>query len=290
MPGVPGEGADQGMSYKQIKWMILIIPTLAVGIWEYARHAFLMPYISMKVGNFLTPVFLFFISMTLLSMLFRRLEQVQEELNRERAEKAALEERDLLARELHDGIAQSLFLLSVKMDRAESRGRGARESADFQELRKSVHEVNRYVRQAIANLRYPESPEEREYQASMRSRIEHTAKETLIQPWIDWSIPDAALSAKEKVELLACIREALLNIHKHAHATKVTIKGTLDVRGWTVFVDDNGRGIHTDPFHLKDRYGLRIMKERAEELGWKMLILPMQRGSRVEIRKEAHNH
>lgn len=275
------------MSYKQIKWMILILPTLTVGIWEYARHAFLMPYISMKVGNFLTPIIVFLISMTLLSQLFRKLEQVQEELNRERAEKAALEARDLLARELHDGIAQSLFLLSVKMDRAESSRHKREEYTDFQELRKSVHEVNRYVRQAIANLRFPVTADEQEYEDSMKSRIEHTARETFIQPAIEWSIPDGILSVKEKVELLACIREALLNIHKHAQASKVSIKGSGDNRKWIVFVEDNGKGMLADPFQLKDRYGLRIMRERAEDLGWSIRLQPLQQGSRIEIWKEA---
>lgn len=275
------------MSYKQIKWMILIVPTLTVGLWEYVRHTLLMPYISMEAGNFLTPVFVFLISMTLLSQLFHRLEQVQEELNKERAENAALAARDLLARELHDGIAQSLFLLSVKMDRAEARQQNAQERSDFQELRKLVHEVNRYVRQAIANLRFPSQTDEKEYEDSIKSRIEHTAKEAFIDPDLDWSIPDDVFTAKEKVELLACIREALLNIQKHAHADRISVTGIREGASWTVRIDDNGRGTDIDPFRVKDRYGLRIMKERALELQWQVDFIPLQQGSRVEIRKGA---
>ncbi|MDR0269575.1 histidine kinase [Paenibacillus sp.] len=273
------------MSYKQIKWMILFVPTLTVGLWEYVRHTLLMPYLSMEAGNFLTPVFVFLISMTLLSQLFNRLEQVQEELNKERAENAALAARDLLARELHDGIAQSLFLLSVKMDRAELRQKGGEERSDFEEMRKLVHEVNRYVRQAIANLRFPTQMDEREYKDSMESRIDHTAKEAFIHPAIQWSIPDSSFTAKEKVELLACIREALLNIQKHAHADRVLVTGSGDEHSWIVRIDDNGRGTSLDPFHVKDRYGLRIMKERALELQWQVDFISLQQGSRVEIRK-----
>lgn len=275
------------MSYKQIKWMILFVPTLTVGLWEYLRHTLLMPYISMEAGNFLTPVFVFLISMTLLSQLFSRLEQVQEELNKERAENVALAARDLLARELHDGIAQSLFLLSVKMDRAEIRQKGVQEQSDFKEMRKLVHEVNRYARQAIANLRFPAQTDEKLYEDSLKSRIEHTAKEAFLHPVIIWSIPDESFNAKEKVELLACIREALLNIQKHAHAEQVSVTGSGDEFAWTVRIDDNGRGTELDPFHMKDRYGLRIMKERAEELHWQVNFISLQRGSRVEIRKGA---
>jgi two-component system nitrate/nitrite sensor histidine kinase NarQ len=102
------------MSYKQIKWMILLIPTLTVGLWEYVRHQFLLPYISMNLGNWLTPVIVYVVSITLLTRLFLILERIQKELEHERAAKVALESREKLAKELHDGIAQSLFLLSVK--------------------------------------------------------------------------------------------------------------------------------------------------------------------------------
>lgn len=275
------------MSYTQIKWMILIVPTLTVGLWEYVRHTLLMPYLSMEAGNFLTPVIVFLISMTLLSQLFHRLEQVQEELNKERAENAALAARDLLARELHDGIAQSLFLLSVKMDRAEARQHGLAAQTEFKEMRKLVHEVNRYVRQAIANLRFQANADEQEIEDSMKSRIEHTAKETFIHPSIQWDIPDPVFTAKEKVELLACIREALLNVRKHAHADLVKVTGSGDAEAWVVRIDDNGRGTILDPFQMKDRYGLRIMKERAQELRWQVDFIPLSKGSRVEIRKGA---
>ncbi|WP_442435751.1 histidine kinase [Paenibacillus peoriae] len=68
----------------------------------------------MDLGNWLTPVLVYVVSITLLTQLFRILEKIQKELEIERSEKAVLEAREQLARELHDGIAQSLFLLSVK--------------------------------------------------------------------------------------------------------------------------------------------------------------------------------
>ncbi|WP_269431669.1 hypothetical protein [Bacillus sp. JCM 19034] len=42
------------MTYKQIKWLILLIPTLTSAAWEYVRHEYLLPYISMEVGNLLS--------------------------------------------------------------------------------------------------------------------------------------------------------------------------------------------------------------------------------------------
>ncbi|MEX2103784.1 MAG: sensor histidine kinase, partial [Bacilli bacterium] len=54
------------MSYRQIKWLILIIPTLTIGLWEYVRHQFLLPYISMELGNWLAPVIVFVVTITFL--------------------------------------------------------------------------------------------------------------------------------------------------------------------------------------------------------------------------------
>ena len=59
------------MSYKQMKWLILIIPTLTIGIWEYVRHEFLLPYISMDLGNLLAPVIVFWFPYCFLPSYFR---------------------------------------------------------------------------------------------------------------------------------------------------------------------------------------------------------------------------
>lgn len=58
------------MTYTRIKVLILLIPTVMVGIWEWVRHQFLMQYISMDTGNYLTPVLVFMFSIILLLPLF----------------------------------------------------------------------------------------------------------------------------------------------------------------------------------------------------------------------------
>ncbi|MCZ4149390.1 two-component sensor histidine kinase, partial [Escherichia coli] len=107
----------------------------------------------MALGNWLTPVLVYLVSITLLSKLFRILERYQKELEQERSAKAALEAREQLARELHDGIAQSLFLLSVKAEKLESDNSSEHHQQNVLSIRKTIHEVNRYVRQSITNLR-----------------------------------------------------------------------------------------------------------------------------------------
>lgn len=256
------------MSYKQIKWMILLIPTITVGLWEYIRHQFLMPYLSMDAGNWLTPVIVYLVSVTLLSRLFLMLEGARAALEQERASKTALEARDQLARELHDGISQSLFLLSVKTDKAGRSLAGTSHEQDLRDIQKTVHEVNTYVRQAIAQLRYVPSPTADPEAVALQAQVESIVSDTVPEADVKWSLTEVSFSAKEQVELLACIREALLNVRKHAQANKVAVYAEGNASRWSVHIRDNGIGIQGDPMQFKDRYGLRITKERAEQMGW----------------------
>ncbi|NUU76143.1 sensor histidine kinase [Paenibacillus xylanilyticus] len=260
------------MSYKQIKWMILLIPTLTVGLWEYIRHQFLMPHLSMDAGNWLTPVIVYLVSVTLLSRLFKMLEGARAALEQERASKAALEARDQLARELHDGIAQSLFLLSVKTDKAERGLAGSGHEHEIQEIRETVHEVNAYVRQAIAQLRYVPGNAAVLTGASLHEQAESLIQETVPGARVHWVLDSTFFSPKEQVELLACIREGLINVRKHAQATEVRVEAEGNPFSWSVCIQDNGVGVSGDPMHLKDRYGLRITKERAIQMGWSFTL------------------
>jgi two-component system nitrate/nitrite sensor histidine kinase NarQ len=271
------------MSYKQIKWLILIIPTLTIGLWEYVRHQFLLPYISMELGNWLAPVIVFTVTVIFLTQLFSLLEDMQEELKEARAEKAALEEREKMARELHDGIAQSLFLLAVQVDVLDKRNTGA--EAEIRTFRQTVHEVNGYVRQAIANLRDPVSPDTLPWMELMKSLPMDLAAETGIRADWSWKLPEEKLSAKEKVELYASLREALLNVRKHADAEHVRISSEECGSGWICAVSDDGKGFDGDNLWLTDKFGLKIMRERAVEMGWTFELVREHGNSVFRIRK-----
>lgn len=274
------------MSYRQIKWLILIIPTLTIGLWEYVRHQFLLPYISMELGNWLAPLIVFVVTITFLLKLFSILEGFQDELNRERTAKAALEEREKIARELHDGIAQTLFLLSVKVDKLEKENERIIGNTDsFQSIRKTVHQVNEYVRQSISNLRYPPTLEMLPWMESIHHMIADFETETGVSVTMNWSLQEDQLTSKEKVELYACIREALLNIRKHAEAKHVWLTCKENEPGWECCIEDDGKGFAGDPSLHEDRFGFRIMSERSKEMGWKLQFNREHLKTRVVIRK-----
>lgn len=272
------------MRYRLIKWLILIIPTLTIGLWEYVRHEFLLPYISMELGNVLAPVIVFVVTMLFLTQLFHIMEQSRKELEEANAMKAVLQERETIAKELHDGIAQSIFLLNVQLERIEHSGDLRPELV--QQLKETVRDTNTYVRQAIANLREPAVPAETPWLQGLNSFIQEMKQESDLQFTWDWNIPEEQLSAKEKVELPAIMREALFNIYKHAEADHARISGTMTGDGgWICEIADDGKGFMEEEITKQGKYGITIMRERARRMNWQLDIAKTGKGTIVRIKK-----
>lgn len=272
------------MSYQQIKWLILIIPTITIGLWEYIRHEYLLSYISMELGNWLTPVIVFLVSILLLTQLFRKMELIQKELNEAKALKAALEEREKIAREIHDGIAQSLFLLNTQVNKIEIAQ--VTDKITFEKLKKNIYRMNTDVRQAIANLRYPATPDSISWMQGISSLIDELEKESDLKFRISWDIPEEQFSVRDKIELLALIRESLFNIRKHANATEIRIEAHVVGEGWQCLIMDNGIGFDRKELVSSDRYGIKMMQDRAAFMNWYFNIERISTQTIVMIRKE----
>ncbi|WP_274649348.1 sensor histidine kinase [Paenibacillus humicola] len=278
------------MPYKRIKRLILWIPPLAIALWEYMRHAFLLPYISMGLGNLLTPVLALLLTLTVMRRLFRMLEATSESLQRERSAKAALLERERLARELHDGISQSLFLLAVKLDKLEHAEDGEQVRETAEQIRKTAKHMYDDVRQSIASLRGEPTGEEMQWMDAVRQMAEQLGQGGL-RTELDWRLPDTQLTDKEKVELLAIVREAMMNVEKHARASRLAVHAAaepVDGGGFRVTVEDDGVGADERELNARGRYGVRMMRDRAAAMGWRFEIRPAGQeaaGTVVEVAK-----
>ncbi|QHT62671.1 sensor histidine kinase [Paenibacillus lycopersici] len=277
------------MTYKRIKWLILWTPTLTVALWEYLRHTLLLPYLSMDLGNALTPVIVITVTATLVIKLFRMLEVTQETLQRSKSAEAAFMEREQLARELHDGISQSLFLVSVKLDKLEHAKDPEHAAETAQQLRRTVKHVYEDVRQSIASLRSEPSRTEVQWMQAVREMAGELALGGL-RVELDWQLADSRLSGKEKVELLAIVREAMLNVRKHAGASRLTVRAVPGDRSDGAFrctVSDDGVGAEPEQLMAKGRYGVRMMQGRAADMGWQFSVRRADDGGTiVEVVKE----
>lgn len=260
------------MTYKQLKWFILLIPTVTVGLWEYVRHEYLLPYISMDLGNWLTPFIVLFVTLTLLTRFFTKLERMQEQLRIERAEKAVLEERERIAHDLHDGMAQSLFLLSVKVKQLEKLDVSEADKPKLASLNKSIIDIHNYVRSGLENLRNPPSNHDLLCEELLNKHIKKLENESNIEVKTLYEVNDGEISSKEKTELAACIGESLVNVQKHAKATKVIIDIKITDKDRYIIIKDDGIGFDLEKVLKEDHYGIKMMQERCAKINWQLKI------------------
>lgn len=222
---------------------------------------------------------------TLLLMVFRDLREKRklEEALRENAEVVAtLTERERLARDLHDGLAQTLAFLKMRL--AVLGKRLSREDPVYRDELEQIGSVletaYQDVRQALFDLRAPVGPS---WDAALAGYLTEFERNTGIRSSLDIDAAAPHVSATIGVQLLRIIQEALANVRKHSGAERVTVLVGGSERRLTVVVEDNGRGFDYAPNReYKGHYGLRTMRERAQTIGGSMLLDTQPgRGTRV---------
>ncbi|RTE11675.1 sensor histidine kinase [Paenibacillus whitsoniae] len=243
------------MSLGRYKWFTILAPVLIIGGFEYIRHAFLLRYLTMEAGNFVITVITLLLSFLFASWMFGRIERSNELMLLGEARRAVYEERERLAQELHDDLAQTLFFLNVKL-----------KQGDLEEAKAAVSEIDQSLRQAIFNLRT--APEEG---TSFGQRIHKFAANWSLISGIELT-PDLALApgsftSGEEVQLFGIVQEALTNIRKHSMASNATLKLTADEAGWRLEITDNGCGLQPTAKRSGKTYGLDLIRKRAKELG-----------------------
>jgi signal transduction histidine kinase len=212
-----------------------------------------------------------------------RYEELQEQLKKEREEKVVFEERERIARELHDGIAQTLFLCSVQVNRMKRKNPN---DPEWEDLDKSLRQIHDYVRYSISNLKStPDSSPAGTWKDRLQELVRQFERNTGISVTLNVEIEETLLKTKEKIELFACIQEALTNIRKHANATRANIRLYPLHNGWCLEVEDNGQGFSGNPFQQPQRFGLRIMQERAKEMNATLTFSRQKDKTRLVIRK-----
>ncbi len=199
---------------------------------------------------------------------------------------ALLEERAVIARELHDSLAQSLSYMKFQIARLQTNfGEQLIESgADVivNDMREGLDNAYRELRELLTTFRV--QMDVRGLDHVLEEAIEEFSQRSSLNITLDNRLQECRLSVNEEFHLLHVVREALSNIVRHSGAEKVTIALVLQSSGDVlVTIDDDGKGVafdKTKPHH----YGLAIMTERAHCLGGAIDILPRRLGgTRVRL-------
>jgi len=242
------------MSMRKFKLITILLPPLLIGGFEYIRHEFLLDYLSMEAGNFYITVLTLILSYLYGTWMFKSIERSNRELVQEQAKRAVYEERERLAGELHDNLAQTLFFLNVKLKQGQ-----------IDEAREAVSEIDNTLRQAIFNLRT--SPDNA---SSFSDRILQWLHDwemlTAVEVSPNINIDKREFSTSEETQLFGIVQEAFTNIRKHSKASKASITFHANTDSWTLTIVDNGIGIQQTPKPNK-QYGISLMQKRTQELG-----------------------
>jgi signal transduction histidine kinase len=218
--------------------------------------------------------------------LARHLEE--EQAHREERQRAVAHERERIARDLHDGLAQILGYVNLKAQAVRlllARGKSEDAQVQLQQLEQAAGEVLADIRQAILGLRLS-TRLDLDFAAKLRSFAEQFRGQSGVDVRLE--LPDEThsvhLAAGAEVELLRIVQEALANIRKHADAHSASLRLESSTDGLWLTIADDGSGF--DPLQpmAADQFGLLTMRERAAAIGADLeLDSGPGRGTRVTV-------
>ncbi len=186
-------------------------------------------------------------------------------------ELAVSEERNLLAQELHDSIAQGLAFLNIQVQLLQDSLRKGRSEEAMQtagQLREGVQESYDHVRELLVHFRT------RVHQSDLDSAIVEALEKFEGQTGITTNFErhgnGVPLDPDKEIQIMHIVQESLSNIRKHACAGRVGVTVRRSRDGLEVEVADDGGGFDpvNEPKVRSDHHvGLQIMRERAQRIG-----------------------
>lgn len=189
-------------------------------------------------------------------------------------ELAVVEERNLLARELHDSIAQGLAFTNIQIQMLET----AIKRQDYPALENIIKMVRQGVQESYDDLRelmvhFRSRVDHRDLDSAILAALKRLAEQGDIVTHFDARGGGAPLDTETETQLLYIIQEALSNIRKHANAKRVDVSLMRNLQGFEVVIRDDGTGFDATLSSGEDHIGLEIMRERASRIGARVTVL-----------------
>lgn len=194
---------------------------------------------------------------------------------------ALMNERTVIARELHDSLAQALSYLKIQVTRLKralpTEEQPSHISDIVIELREGITSAYQQLRELLTTFRL-QIPEK-----GLQAALAQTVKQTYDQHagfevQLDYQIQHLPLTPNEEIHLLQLIREAMQNAIHHSLGNKLLVSLVVnDDQHIKISVIDNGVGISEPPEKL-NHYGLAIMRERSRHLKGVLEVKRLEQG------------
>ncbi|MGL5811424.1 MAG: sensor histidine kinase [Nocardioides sp.] len=198
---------------------------------------------------------------------------------------ATSEERQRLAREIHDGVAQDIASLGYAIDELSATTTDPRVGVVVAVLRKEVTRVVSELRHSVFDLRNDRLIGT-DFATSLREYVNEAAQRNNLEPMIRVRASGPPLAGRVADELLRITQEAVSNVRKHAQASGVWVEFSTNGRWFELVVSDDGPGSQI-PQPRPGHYGLATMRERAARID-AVLTLEARRSGGTTVRVRSH--
>jgi signal transduction histidine kinase len=185
-------------------------------------------------------------------------------------------ERARMARELHDGLIQSLIGLEMEIDALRRRVGSPAVQTELRSIREHLHGSILDTRDLMTELR-PHKIGRDCLLAEVGALIERFRHDTGIDARLSSDVEVVDAAPGTSTEIVRIVQEALVNVRKHAGATHVVVRFSRGNRGWTLSIDDNGCGfafagrLSQEQLDAQRR-GPIVIKERVRTIGGELSI------------------
>ncbi|MFA7148470.1 MAG: histidine kinase N-terminal 7TM domain-containing protein [Syntrophomonadaceae bacterium] len=215
----------------------------------------------------------------------------QQEYMKQQWRLAVIEERQRMARDMHDNLGQVLGFINLQAQGIKQELANAGVGITSQKLDKLVdvtqsahNEIREYIRngRSLAAM-------EKDFISALNREILTFEEQTELKVKLDipMGFTGEELEPNIRVNMLNIVKEALNNITKHAEALNVKILFSLEQEQLCATIEDDGKGFDIIPYNrnTRDKFGLNIMRERAAAIGAQIDIESVAgQGSRIALR------
>lgn len=199
-----------------------------------------------------------------------------------------IKERNAIAHELHDSLAQTLASLRFQvsmLDETIDHQKVEEIRSEIQQIKGGLDEAYSELRELLAHFRAPVN--RRDLMPALGDLISNFRKKTGMHVLLQKDWDAAQLEPSKELQILRIIQESLANIRKHskAHTVRVLMRCDDNLSG-EVLIEDDGVGLQTPAFsgHPGEHIGLSIMEERARKMGGELKIESEPgEGTRVQL-------